>query len=81
MDCEYLLVYRTGKGVRNEFQHRFDAITPEEATETARQIINDHQLENVQEFPFAPVVVEGELYRQLEELSGAEFIKTIKIVG
>lgn len=78
MDCEYILVYRTGSGSRNEFQHKFHASTPEEAAGTAREIIKHHQSMSVREFPFAPFVVEGELYRQFQEINGAEFIKTTR---
>ena len=76
MDCEYVLVYRTGPGPRNEFSHKFHATTPENAIGTAREIIKHHQAENVREFQFAPIVVKGELYRQMQELDGSEFIKT-----
>jgi len=75
MDCEYVLFYRTGPKKSDEFHHKFHAATLEDAVGTAREIIKHHQRENVAEFPFAPVAVKGELYRQMLELDGAEFIK------
>ena len=78
MDCKWLLVCRTGEGGRNEFQHKFQDSTPEKAVETARLLIRHHQAESVREFPFSPIVVKGELYRQFKKLDGAEFIQTTR---
>lgn len=76
MDCEYILVYQMGPKPKDEFSHKFHAATPEDAVGAAREIVKHHQAENVREFPFAPVVVKGQLYRQMQELDGSEFIKT-----
>jgi len=76
MDCEYILVYRTGEGEENEFSYKFHASTPDEARETARIIIKQHQDHNVRERPFAPIVVKGELYRQMVEIDGETLIIT-----
>jgi len=76
VDCEYILVYRMGRGSRNEFSHKFHATTLKEARERAQELIKHYQAENVRKFPFAPVVVAGELYRQIQELDGEKFIKT-----
>jgi len=76
MDCEYIVVYRTGTKTRDEFKHKFHAESPEAAVDTAKEIIKHHQQEAIQEFPFTRPVVKGELYRQMQELDGAEFIKT-----
>lgn len=79
MDCEYILVYRLAYRTRsdegNELQHKFHATTPEEATETAREIIKYHQAKSERDSPLALIVVEGELYRQMQELDSREFIK------
>ncbi len=76
MDCEYILVYKMGLGEKNEFRHKFHAATPYDAKVTARLIVKHHQEECVQEHPFSPVIVNGELYRQIEEIDGGEFVKT-----
>ncbi len=72
---EYILVCRRGMAPRKEFLS-FPATTPEDASETARQIIKRYQAESVREFPFAPPVVSGKLYRHMQEFDGSEFIKT-----
>ena len=74
MDCEYILKY--GRvGTREEYTYKFHAGTPEDAVETAKEIIRHQQRESVQEFPFAPPVVKGELYRQMQVIYGQEFIE------
>ena len=76
MDCEYILLIKIGTRSRDEISRKFHAATPEDAVGTAREIVRHHQAESVREFPFAPVVVKGELYRQFQEFDGSEFIKT-----
>ncbi len=76
MDSEYILVYRSADGKGQELQNKFQAATPEGAKETALSMIRHLQAEYVHEMPFAPIIVEGQLYRQVEEINGAQFIRT-----
>ena len=71
MDCEYLLVCRIGLS-QSEFP--FSATTPEEATDKARNIVKRVQGKNVEEFPFAPIRVNGVLYRGFCEIDGGDFV-------
>lgn len=80
MDCEYVLVCRIGIREGDKFYQQFHAPTPEEAVERAREIIKIHQEENVHRLPFSPVVVKGELYRQIQELDGSDFIVKVENV-
>ena len=71
MDCDYVLVCKSGL---SEESVSFHETTPEEAKERARRIVFLKQKENVDEFPFSPVVVTGVLYRGFCEFDGGEFI-------
>lgn len=72
MNCDYVLVLKSEGFVEDTF--KFDASTPEEALETARLRTKQKQKEKVNEFPFAPPIVKGTLYRELAEIDGGEFL-------
>lgn len=73
MDCEYVLLCRLGFG--EVVLREFHAPTPEKALEDGREIIKHYQDEVTREFPDEHHIVKGELYRQIKEIDGSEFIK------
>jgi hypothetical protein len=74
MDCEYVLIIRVDGRVHKTVP--FHSSTLEEAEKTARLHVMVQQNTCVVEFPFLPPIVKGELYRQVMEINGSEFIRT-----
>ncbi|MDP3763272.1 MAG: hypothetical protein Q8Q92_01275 [bacterium] len=73
MDREYILMIKSGG--KTQSTEPFHAPTPEEARDLAKMRVRKAQAESVDEFPFAPAIMTGELYRQIEEINGAQFIQ------
>jgi hypothetical protein len=73
MDCEYLLKI-SSKVPAMKYQHEFHAGSPEEAGEVARQLIQFKQAQALLSSPSITVVIKGELYRQIQEIDGSDFI-------
>ena len=67
MDCDYILICNPGT---KEWQISFHATTLEEGRDRARELVDQLQREACHEFPFAPPIVKGVLYRGVEAFEG-----------
>ena len=74
MDCEYILTIRT-QGGKIHSTEQFHSATLEEAETLAVTGVKRAQADFVDAFPFAPPILKGELYRQIKEIDGSQFLE------
>ena len=71
---KYILVCIEKLGHHEQTFSIDDASTEKEAIEKAKKIVIEKQREEVEKFPFSPLIIKGILYKKIHKIDGKNYI-------